>query len=151
MKANERQVGGDHYKTGGAELWDLFGPEALVFYALRYVSRWRKKNGVEDLQKARHIVEKMIEVAPQYKNYGRLRMAVSDDLVDAWIRNSGMDFVERTIAGHLIYMLSEDNLREAMAGIDHLIEGAPASLHRNLNREAILKESLVVKYDDKED
>lgn len=29
---------------------------------IRYVSRWRDKGGVQDLQKARHFLDKLIEV-----------------------------------------------------------------------------------------
>lgn len=59
------QVGGTHYKTG-YEHWDLMidaqlGNGWLAGSATKYVARWRNKNGVEDLQKALHYVQKLRE------------------------------------------------------------------------------------------
>ena len=65
MSANERQIGGDHYKTE-YEHWDLVlatGMGYLEGCATKYVARWRKKGGVADLDKALHYVEKLQENA----------------------------------------------------------------------------------------
>lgn len=70
MKANDRQVGGDHYKRasvdGGEEHWDrqfrLFGPGYHIGQITKYVERYRFKNGREDLEKARHFLDKLIEL-----------------------------------------------------------------------------------------
>lgn len=67
MSANSRQVGGDHYKGENADFqhWDLielFGIGYLEGCATKYVSRWRKKNGLQDVQKARHYIEKLMEM-----------------------------------------------------------------------------------------
>jgi hypothetical protein len=35
--------------------------------AVKYLSRWRHKNGIEDLKKARHYIDKLLEVE-QAKN-----------------------------------------------------------------------------------
>ncbi len=64
--ANEKQVGGDHYKKHGTELqhWDIvrmFDLGYLIGNATKYLFRWRNKNGVEDLKKAIHYIEKQIE------------------------------------------------------------------------------------------
>ena len=61
--ANNRQVGGSHY-AGTYQHWD-FVRELLLDYwqgcATKYISRWRKKNGVEDLKKAVHYIDKRAE------------------------------------------------------------------------------------------
>lgn len=66
MSANERQVGGDHYKTGsGIQHWDLvdmFGWDYFQGQVIKYLMRWKKKNGVQDLEKAKHYLEKYIEL-----------------------------------------------------------------------------------------
>lgn len=70
MTANERQVGGDHYKnmnekTGGLQHWDvvhLFDLDYFQGNITKYVMRWRAKGGVEDLKKARHYLDKYIEI-----------------------------------------------------------------------------------------
>lgn len=51
------QVGGNHYKDmkiQPAELFDTFNIPVMGIMAMKYVARWRKKNGTEDLLKARH-------------------------------------------------------------------------------------------------
>jgi hypothetical protein len=64
MSANERQVGGEHYQSQ-YQHWD-FVQRALDGRYLegaitKYVSRWRKKNGLQDLRKAEHYLQKLIE------------------------------------------------------------------------------------------
>jgi len=62
---NERQVAGDHYKNSEIQPWDYIHSQGLNFLAgnvVKYVSRYKKKNGIEDLQKALHYLEKLIEV-----------------------------------------------------------------------------------------
>jgi len=63
MSANEMQVGGRHYKST-YQYWDLVltvGMGYLEGNAGKYISRWRKKGGTEDLKKALHYVEKLLE------------------------------------------------------------------------------------------
>lgn len=65
MTANATQVGGTHYKTG-YEHWDWVedvGMGYLLGCATKYVSRGRKKNGLQDFEKAVHYVDKFLEVA----------------------------------------------------------------------------------------
>ncbi len=61
--ANERQVGGTHYKTE-YEHWDFAIKIPLGYLeatSAKYLARWRKKDGIKDLQKAMHYLEKLIE------------------------------------------------------------------------------------------
>lgn len=62
--ANSRQVGGSHYQQFTHETWDVildWGLGYLDGNAVKYLSRWRHKGGVEDLKKARHYIDKLIE------------------------------------------------------------------------------------------
>lgn len=62
--ANGRQVGGTHYKLGKHETWDVITAWGLGFLdgnVVKYMSRWRTKGGVQDLLKARHYLDKLIE------------------------------------------------------------------------------------------
>src|SRR5262245_19904668 len=64
-RANDRQHGGDHYKTGVIEHWDIVGMFGLDYFQgqiTKYVMRWRKKGGIQDLEKARHFLDKYIEL-----------------------------------------------------------------------------------------
>jgi hypothetical protein len=61
--ANTHQVGGSHYNKE-YQHWDFVCDVKLHYLlacATKYVSRWRKKNGVEDLEKAIHYIEKARE------------------------------------------------------------------------------------------
>jgi len=65
MSANDRQVGGNHYKTGGEEHWDRAHRLGLDYFQAnitKYVERAWLKNGTEDLKKARHYLDKYIEL-----------------------------------------------------------------------------------------
>lgn len=62
--ANAGQIGGDHYKST-YQHWDLVVNCDLGYLegqVTKYVSRWKKKNGVQDLEKALHFAMKMHEV-----------------------------------------------------------------------------------------
>jgi hypothetical protein len=67
-QANARQIGGDHYKAKTMQPWDFIAANHIGFFegnVIKYVSRWKDKNGVEDLLKARHYLDKLIEVASE--------------------------------------------------------------------------------------
>jgi hypothetical protein len=62
--ANAVQYGGTHYKQLKFETWDVILDWKLGYLdgnAVKYLSRWRHKGGVEDLRKAKHYIEKLIE------------------------------------------------------------------------------------------
>lgn len=69
--ANSRQIGGHHYKDLALQPWDACVAWQLGFLdgnALKYIARHRTEGGggVEDLKKAIHYLEKMVE------NYGAI-------------------------------------------------------------------------------
>lgn len=62
-KANQKQIGGTHYKTS-IEPWDAIVSWELGYLdgnVVKYVARWRRKGGLADLKKAQHYLEKLIE------------------------------------------------------------------------------------------
>lgn len=70
MNANDRQVGGSHYTSKAIQPWDAMqawmSEEEFAGFlrgnVIKYVARCSDKGGVEDLQKARHYLDKLIEV-----------------------------------------------------------------------------------------
>lgn len=70
MKANERQVGGTHYTMKRVQPWDAMescmSREEFVGFlrgnVIKYTMRCNDKGGVEDLHKARHYLDKLLEV-----------------------------------------------------------------------------------------
>ena len=67
------QIGGDHYKSQNVQPWDAM--EAWMSQdqfkgflrgnVIKYIARCDKKGGAEDLEKARHYLDKLIEVCEQ--------------------------------------------------------------------------------------
>lgn len=61
---NEKQIGGEHYKSKRIEPWDYILANDIGFMegnAIKYLTRWRDKGGIQDLEKAKHYVDKLIE------------------------------------------------------------------------------------------
>jgi len=62
-EAAAKQVGGTHYQ-GNIEPWDYIVSNKLGYLEgniIKYVSRYKKKNGREDLLKAQHYLERLLE------------------------------------------------------------------------------------------
>jgi hypothetical protein len=58
-----RQVGGNHYKRA-CQPWEIIEEWELNYWAgniIKYVLRYPHKNGVEDLEKAKHYLEYLIK------------------------------------------------------------------------------------------
>ena len=67
VSVTTKQVGGSHYQLA-IEPWDYITANNLGYLegnVVKYVSRYKDKNGKQDLEKAIHYLEKLIEV-----NYG---------------------------------------------------------------------------------
>ena len=65
-RADDMQIGGSHYKDKSIQPWDYIIANELGYLegnVVKYVSRWKNKNGIEDLKKAQHYLSKLIEVA----------------------------------------------------------------------------------------
>ena len=66
QSANDKQVAGTHYQENGEQLWDRiwrrYGSGYFVGNIEKYIERYRKKDGLKDLEKARHYLEKLIEL-----------------------------------------------------------------------------------------
>lgn len=58
------QIGGDHYKTAIQPVQYIHANEIgfCEGNVIKYVSRWRNKNGIADLDKAKHYIELLIQL-----------------------------------------------------------------------------------------
>jgi hypothetical protein len=59
------QVDGDHYKQMKIQPVEFIHANGIPYLegnVIKYVSRWRSKNGVADLKKAKHYIELLIEL-----------------------------------------------------------------------------------------
>ena len=69
-KADDLQVGGDHYKNMGVQPWKAMEswmtPEQFAGFlrgnAIKYLARCDAKGGLDDVKKARHYIDKLIEL-----------------------------------------------------------------------------------------
>jgi len=64
VSANDTQVAGTHYKGLEIQPWDYIHRNGIGYLegcAIKYLTRWRDKGGVDDLRKAKHFIEKLIE------------------------------------------------------------------------------------------
>jgi len=62
-KANEVQVGGTHYKSE-IQHWDFIIANEIPYLeamVIKYLTRWRKKGGTQDVLKAYHFMLKLAE------------------------------------------------------------------------------------------
>ena len=65
MSALEKQINGDHYKSLTIQPVEYIHATNIPFLegnVIKYVTRWRNKNGIADLEKAKHYIELLIEL-----------------------------------------------------------------------------------------
>lgn len=72
MSALNTQIGGSHYKDLPIQPVEFIERNNLGFCAgnvIKYVCRYKNKNGIEDLKKAKHYLELLIEIEEnEYSN-----------------------------------------------------------------------------------
>lgn len=59
------QIGGDHYKKYKIQPVEYIHANNLDFFqgsVVKYITRFRDKNGIEDLKKAKHFIDLLIEL-----------------------------------------------------------------------------------------
>jgi hypothetical protein len=63
--ALDTQIGGGHYKDMQIQPVEYIHANGIPFIegnVIKYVTRWRSKGGVADLEKARHFLDVLIEL-----------------------------------------------------------------------------------------
>ena len=67
-KPTSDQIGGDHYKNKTIQPIDYILANKMDFCSgnvVKYITRFKEKNGIEDLKKAKHYIDFLIN---QYEN-----------------------------------------------------------------------------------
>lgn len=130
MNANNRQIGGAHYqvKANAVQHWDYCDANDAPYLesaCSKYVLRWRDKNGLQDLEKALHYLEKRIEnftlgVGPVRGG----RMNFMEYL--SFVTGSGLSEreLELEIITHVLHWSSAPELETARLALVQLIEQA---------------------------
>lgn len=65
MKPLDDQIGGNHYKDMVIQVVEFNHKNNIPYMegnVIKYVSRWWKKGGIEDLKKARHYIDLIMEM-----------------------------------------------------------------------------------------
>jgi len=65
LSALETQVAGSHYKNKAIQPVQYIHANGIGFFegnVIKYVTRWKDKGGVADLNKAKHYIELLIEL-----------------------------------------------------------------------------------------
>lgn len=70
MSALDVQIGGGHYKSMAIQPMEfsmLNNMDACQHTIIKYVARFREKGGIEDLEKAKHVIDMLIEFEQKAK------------------------------------------------------------------------------------
>ncbi len=65
IKALCAQVGGDHYKKLKIQPVEYIHANGIGYFegnVVKYITRWRDKGGIKDLEKAKHYIELLIQL-----------------------------------------------------------------------------------------
>lgn len=65
MNSTKQQIGGTHYKDLAIQPVEYIHKNSLGFCegnVVKYVTRWKQKGGIEDLKKARHFLDLLIDM-----------------------------------------------------------------------------------------
>lgn len=74
--ASDVQVGGDHYRSKAVQPWTAMQawmtPEEFEGFlrgnVIKYIARYKDKEGLQDVYKAKHYMERLIEHLEEQKN-----------------------------------------------------------------------------------
>lgn len=133
--ANARQVGGSHYKKDLIEHWDtvaLFNLDYFQGNIWKYVLRWRHKNGLQDLDKASHYLQKYKEVEAARAN-GTLTRSIleraileledieqaQDEAAKLRAQNDGDFPVDDVLSGYKFKIMPEEKPTPDRSGCTH--------------------------------
>lgn len=78
--ATDRQVGGSHYQLAIQPIDYIMdnGLDYMQGNVIKYVTRYKNKNGIDDLRKAAHYIEMMIEREQGLRNWFNEEAGTSD-------------------------------------------------------------------------
>jgi len=118
MNVNDKQIGGTHYGSN-YQHWDYVEKHNVGYLeacATKYSVRHRKKNGLQDLEKAKHYIEKLVVLdrKPRVKQH------------DAWdtqqfIKANQLEQAEASICYFLFKVWEKEDLLAALSLLNGLI------------------------------
>ncbi len=132
QKANDIQVAGNHYRELQYQPWDFAHECKLPFtisLCVRYLCRWRTKNGIVDLEKAAHCLTKSLELreSDKSKRKGLLKLTYWQKdvfkLDSKWTHYNWIEFTGQLEKPeqHIMEQIRIGNFRVAISSIQTLI------------------------------
>lgn len=122
MSANDRQVAGSHYRAG-IQHWDLIAHNNTGYFEAqitKYITRWKKKNGVQDVEKSMHYHQKLTELI----NDGVIKLPTGErttNLLEDFKAANDLGNVEFTIFYLLLTYTTLDELGRVGILLQHLL------------------------------
>ena len=119
--ALDAQVGGDHYRKLGIQPIELIRDINANFFqgnVIKYVTRYKDKNGIKDLEKAKHYLELMRELHPD--NNSSKITSYEIDSVNEYICVNNIDTDAAKII-RIVSLCGDDKINEAIGFINNLI------------------------------
>lgn len=129
MGANDIQHGGSHYKGAKLQHWDIVARNGIGYLegcSSKYFSRWRNKNGLEDLLKGLHYIDKILEMVSDW-HYRPSGVVPSHELVEFFEQNSITDVNEITVIQTLLQWEDVEDLHVARRFAEDIIREAQAA------------------------
>lgn len=121
---NDRQVGGSHYRAS-YQHWDLVVTNNIRYLEAqitKYVTRWKKKNGVQDVEKSVHYLDKLEScLALGQLSFPEPREAQNLDL---FATENQLGDVEKTIFYLVMTYTTFDELSRVRILLAHLLQMA---------------------------
>lgn len=122
MSVNDKQVGGAHYGPGKEiQHWDIminWGIPYTVACASKYLWRWKKKNGLQDLQKSLHYIEKTIE---SWSKIGYRMTDIPKHTIDIVAKEEGWDEYTHSAIYWLLNVGTLEGMHNAHIRVSKLI------------------------------
>lgn len=118
----ENQVGGSHYKDLAMQPVELIAKLNLDYFIgniVKYVTRHRSKNGIEDIKKAAHYVE-LASYYSKYKNpiAAKFGFKAVAKLVDKYVEANYLTLLER----NAIYFACLGDLKKTSETLNKIIK-----------------------------
>ena len=119
--ALDEQVGGDHYKKLGMQPIELIRDINANFFqgnVIKYITRYKDKNGIKDLEKAKHYLELIEELHPN--NNSSKITSYEIDKVNEYIYANKIDTDAAKII-RIVSLCGNDKIDKAIELINNLI------------------------------
>lgn len=148
--ASTLQVGGNHY-AAEYQHWDWaeeIGLGNMEYAATKYITRWRRKDGLQDLKKARSYVAKLMEL---HTNKSRVNPAVCiPGAFDRFCTQNNVSGRERDVCLILNYWSRYSDLESVLVIIrDIILDNFPEEGQAKISTGNPFNQT-VVKYDPNE-